>query len=296
MLKTIFSFLRFYSTNKGDLFITENLQKLYAWRKPIKPYAFIRVHNEIKTIDASLNSILSCLRGGVIGFNSCTDGSKEYILDFCKKHPQFIPAEYPYDLFPACDARYKEDNLDENLRLDSYYNFVWSKLPKNEWIIKVDVDHIWEAENLQKLCQLPIRKKDCVILNRINVHCIDNQVYINKERPLYEAGDSWILYNGEKVNFILHRGWEENKFFAWEHLALPRKKRRKIYGVLSNYHFPIIKQHRNNFNEAEWIPLEEFDFKKFFLEKNMQGRVPENMITSERILREFNKFNLKNEE
>ena len=27
--------------------VQETLQKLYAWRKPIRPYAFIRVHYEI---------------------------------------------------------------------------------------------------------------------------------------------------------------------------------------------------------------------------------------------------------
>ncbi|MDO5054401.1 MAG: hypothetical protein Q4D86_03680 [Pasteurella oralis] len=293
MLKTILLFIKFYLTNKGELFITDKLQYLYNWRKPIKPYAFIRVHNEIKTIDACLNSILPALKGGVIGFNSCTDGTKEYVLEFCKRYPQFIPVEYPYDLIPANDERYKEDELDINTRIDSYYNVVWDKLPKNEWIIKVDGDHIWDLEHLLKLCKLPVRKKDCVILNRINLHCIDNNVYISKHNPFLEPGDSWILYNHGNIKFSFSRGWKDNQFFAWEYLPLPRKKARKIYGILSNFHFPIVKQHRNDFNNNDWILLEEANIDKFIINKNMIGRIPLDMINPKRILKEFKKFNIK---
>ncbi len=98
--------LLFYLGLSKRLRITEKLQNLYRWRRPIKPYAFIRVHNEIKTIDAALKSVLPVLKGGVIGFNSCTDGTKEYVLEFCKKYPQFIPAEYPYDVIPASNKLY----------------------------------------------------------------------------------------------------------------------------------------------------------------------------------------------
>ncbi|MDP9501078.1 hypothetical protein ACNGTO_04395 [Bisgaard Taxon 45] len=295
MIKTFFSFLQFYLRNKGVLHISENMQKLYDWRKPVKPYAFIRLHNEIKTVDACLHSILPILKGGVIGFNSCTDGTKEYILEFCKKYPQFIPAEYPHYLIPANDKKYKEDNIDINSRLDTYYNFVWSKLPQNEWIIKIDGDHIWDLENTIKLCKLVIRKKDCVILNRINLHCVNEQVYIHKKVPLFEPGDSWLLYNNGKINFTFRRGWNDNEFFAWECLELPRKERRKIYGVLSNYHFPLVKSHRSNFNTEEWVLLQDYDLQKYIIENNMQGRVPDDMISTERIIAEFKKFNHENE-
>ncbi|WP_272947983.1 hypothetical protein [Rodentibacter pneumotropicus] len=79
----MFKIILFYLGLSKRLRVTEKIQKLYYWRKPIKPYAFIRVHNEIKTIDAALKSVLPVLKGGVIGFNSCTDGTKEYILHFC---------------------------------------------------------------------------------------------------------------------------------------------------------------------------------------------------------------------
>ena len=67
----------------------------------IEPWAFIRVHNEQKTLAACLNSILPALHRGVIAYNDCTDDSEQIILDFCKKNPGFIPAKYDeFNKFP----------------------------------------------------------------------------------------------------------------------------------------------------------------------------------------------------
>lgn len=57
---------------------------------PVEPWAFIRVKNEIKTIDACLESILPVIKKGVIGYHllpegEVDDGTEKYILDFCKK-------------------------------------------------------------------------------------------------------------------------------------------------------------------------------------------------------------------
>ncbi|GHP94559.1 hypothetical protein VN1204_05520 [Helicobacter pylori] len=43
-------------------------------------------------------SMLPAIQRGVIGFNDCDDGSKEVILEFCKKFPSFIPISYPYEV------------------------------------------------------------------------------------------------------------------------------------------------------------------------------------------------------
>lgn len=286
-MKNIIRFILFYLNISRRLYVTRKLQKFYSFRKPIKPYAFIRVCNEIKTIDACLQSILPCVKGGIIGFNSCTDGSKEYILDFCRKHPQFTPVEYPYDVIPACDARYKENIIPSENRLDSYYNWVWEKLPKDEWIIKVDADHIWLPQYLEMLLKLPIRKKDFIILNRINLHCDNNTCYINKKNPMTEVGDSWILYN-KNIKFLFTRGWEDNHFFAWEYL--PKPSRNRIYGVLTNYHFPIVKSQRDNFDKEQWIPLREFNFDQFIKDNKMQDRIPNEFINEQTILTHFKKF------
>ncbi len=67
-------------------------------KSPLNPWAFIRVKNEIVTLEESLFSMLPAIQRGVIGFNDCDDGSKEVILEFCKKFPSFIPISYPYEV------------------------------------------------------------------------------------------------------------------------------------------------------------------------------------------------------
>ncbi|WP_382262802.1 hypothetical protein [Helicobacter baculiformis] len=65
-------------------------------KSPLNPWAFIRVKNEIRTLEASLYSMLPAIQRGVIGYHECDDGSAEVILDFCAKFPTFVPVHYPY--------------------------------------------------------------------------------------------------------------------------------------------------------------------------------------------------------
>ncbi|STO63707.1 Beta-1,4-N-acetylgalactosaminyltransferase (CgtA) [Haemophilus parahaemolyticus] len=290
-LKIVFFYTFSHLGIPFKLRVTEKMQKLYSKREPIKPYAFIRLHNEIKTVDIALKSVLPALKGGVIGFHSCSDGTKEYVIEFCKKYPQFIPVEYPYDVIPSGDKRYMNDDFDINSRLDSYYNFIWDKLPKDEWIIKIDGDHIWNIEVLESLCRLPIRKTDCIILSRINLHCDNGKCYIHRKYPIMEGGDSWILYN-HNVRFLFNRGWNNGHFFAYERLPLPRKERKKILGICSNWHFPIVKNRRDDFKKDDWVLLKDFDIKEYIKRNKMDGRIQDEMLDEKNILNAFNSFNL----
>lgn len=284
--------ISFYMNISHKAYVTEKLLRLYRYRQPIRPYAFIRVCNEIKTIDASLHSILPLLEGGVIGFNSCTDGTKEYVEDFCKRYPQFTCIEYPYDVIPACDERYKQDILPSELCLDSYYNFVWEKLPLNKWIIKLDADHLWDIKKTLELCKIPVREKDVVVLSRINLHVHNGEVYISRKNPISESNDSWIIFNKNKT-FNMLRGWNKSEFFAYEYLPLPKNKARRIYTPVTNWHFPIVKTQRNRFIEDDWVKLSEFDMREYIKNNKLFGRVPLDMIDEKRILCEYAKFNIK---
>ncbi|MBC5858425.1 beta-1,4-N-acetylgalactosaminyltransferase, partial [Campylobacter jejuni] len=110
---------------------------------PLNPWAFIRVKNEAITLRASLESILPAIQRGVIGYNDCTDGSEEIILEFCKQYPSFIPVKYPYEV------QIENPKSEEN-KLYSYYNYVASFIPQDEWLIKIDVDHYYDAKKLYK--------------------------------------------------------------------------------------------------------------------------------------------------
>lgn len=250
ILGRIRNLLFFYTGKTKNIYITEKMLWLYCWRKPIKPYAFIRVHNEIGTIDACLKSILLVVKGGVIGFHHSDeedDGTRDYVLAFCKKYPQFTPVEYPHKVVWVGRKEYKQEGFDISKRADTYSNAVWDKLPKNEWIIKVDCDHIYDAKHLKNLCRLLIRKTDCIFLSRLNIHhCKENKVYLaeKKERKLtnlQEPGDSWIVYNGDfipKSPFTMYNNIFEHLDYVW--------KLNCIYSILSNWHFPYIKKRRQD--------------------------------------------------
>lgn len=112
-------------------------------KSPLNPWAFIRVKNEAITLKASLESILPAIQRGVIGYNDCTDGSEEIILEFCKQYPSFIPIKYPYEI------QIQNPKSEEN-KLYSYYNYVASFIPKDEWLIKIDVDISMMLKNFIK--------------------------------------------------------------------------------------------------------------------------------------------------
>ncbi|BEK14510.1 hypothetical protein B10973_11540 [Campylobacter lari] len=98
-------------------------------KSPLNPWAFIRVKNEAITLRASLESILPAIQRGVIGYNDCTDGSEEIILEFCKQYPSFIPVKYPYEV------QIQNPKSEEN-KLYSYYNYVASFIPKWRMVYK----------------------------------------------------------------------------------------------------------------------------------------------------------------
>lgn len=252
---------------------------------PIEPWAFIRVRNEIKTLDSCLKSILPVIKKGVIGYNDCDDGSEEYILNFCKKNKGFIPFKYPYTVYPSYHEAYKDNNVRKENRLDTYSNKVLENIPKGEWIIKIDCDHVFNTEKLRRIMYLPKTNEDCIILSRIDLHIENEKIYIHED-GLIETTDFWIVKNNN-LHFKFHKGYKNGKFFAYEHLSLGAKY--YIHTELINYHFPYLKNYRSKLKKEEMIPLEEF-----LKNENIGKKIDLEMLDKERILSIYKKFNLKN--
>nr|WP_318529481.1 hypothetical protein [Campylobacter sp. IFREMER_LSEM_CL1846] len=158
-------------------------------KSSLNPWAFIRVKNEAITLRASLESILPAIQRGVIGYNDCTDGSEEIILEFCKQYPSFIPVKYPYEV-------QIENPQSEKNKLYNYYNYIASFIPKNEWLIKIDVDHIYDAKKLYKSFYIPQKDNDIVSIARLNIAVENNKVYIV---PHYfvDVADHWLIKNNQ---------------------------------------------------------------------------------------------------
>ncbi|MBZ8001014.1 hypothetical protein AVCANL277_09170, partial [Campylobacter canadensis] len=137
----------------------------------LNPWAYIRVKNEDITLRASLESILPAIQRGIIAYNDCDDKSEEIILEFCKQYPSFIPKKYPYNV------QIQNPKNEEN-KLYSYYNWAASFIPKGQWLVKIDVDHIYDAKKLFSSFYLAKKDNDLVSIARLNVAVYENKVYV----------------------------------------------------------------------------------------------------------------------
>ena len=274
----------------------------YCKGTPIEPWAFIRVRNEIATIDSCLKSILPAIEKGVIGYNDCDDGTEEYIIEFCKQNPGFIPAKYPYSV----DARYESrKNLkNEKKDLAEYYNYVLSFIPENEWIIKIDCDHVYDAEKLKKIFYLPKKENDIVVLSRLDLHYCNENIYTITRNPLIELKDNFFLKKKNLKFKMVSWEFERNnkKYFAnvealyrnGQNLTSSEieKNVNFIYSELTNWHFPLIKNWRNGIKDIledkEFILLSEY--KKL---APIKTRVDIKMLDENKIKKICENFNLE---
>lgn len=210
-------------------------------KSPRNPWAYIRVKNEAHTLRASLYSILPAIQRGVIGYNDCDDGSEEIILEFCAAFPSFVPVKYPHSVDIHNPQR--EEN-----KLYMYYNYVLSVIPKGEWLVKIDVDHIYLADKLYKSFYAIQHIWDMLLHARIDFLVRDNQVKVLQNARGVFDGDHWLV-NNFGLRF---------KEFGYIEQLVPHTSR-LIRTELPSYHFPYQKQSRKHrASELEWLPLEQW--------------------------------------
>ncbi|WP_394958742.1 hypothetical protein [uncultured Helicobacter sp.] len=210
-------------------------------KSPRNPWGYIRVRNEAHTLRASLYSILPAIQRGVIGYNDCDDGSEEIILEFCEAFPSFIAVKYPHsvDIY--------NPQSEEN-KLYAYYNYVLSVIPKDEWLVKIDVDHIYVPDKLYKSFYAVKHIWDMVLHSRINFLVQDTQVEIQKDFAGVYEGDHWLINNF---------GLRFKEFGCIEQLVPHTNCIVRV--ELPSYHFPYKKISRSSkASELEWLPLEQW--------------------------------------
>lgn len=254
------------------------------------PWAFIRVKNEEQTLRASLESMLPAIRRGVIGYNDCTDSSEAIILEFCKENPSFIPAKYPHNVL-------LENPPHEHNKLHSYYNFVLSFIPENAWIIKIDVDHIYEPEILHKTLYLPKKANHAVVYPRVNFVVVDSKIYVqNNGKNGFIQGYDQLLVHKKGVTFAERKTskaaqWidntqHENTLYS-ERQVIPRDTR-YFLAPLMQWHFPALKHRRAGFIEhLDLMSLEEFKVRNQHL---LDTIIPRYMLEKEVIRERYERF------
>ncbi len=186
-----------------------------------------------------MQSILPAIQRGVIAYNDCTDGSEEIILEFCAKHPSFIPAKYPHKV------QIQNPQSEEN-KLFNYYNFALSKIPQNEWLIKIDCDHIYDAKKLYKSFYLAKSPYERVVIARMDMLVKNSQIFIQKS-PWYDMDDflnsgtdHWLIYNKNLHFEVWYPDKEKKQFYE----ILKFEPKITFHTELNNYHFALIKQTR----------------------------------------------------
>ncbi|MWV68831.1 beta-1,4-N-acetylgalactosaminyltransferase [Helicobacter saguini] len=273
-------------------------------KSPLNPWAWVRVKNEIHTIKACLESILPAFQRGVIGYNDCDDGSEEFILDFCRKYPSFIPIKYPYSV------TLKDPPTMQN-KLYFYLTYIEKFIPEDEWILKIDCDHIHDAAKLYKSFYLIHDHQSCIFYGRIHIHKFDNELYIQKYDNgfIIEGGDQLLIQRkhwwhiedlvsdkGEVVAMSKDK-WKKSELDDF--LAKEKMYKNQEFGMIANmdfiyyteinnWHFPYIKDFRaNKASEQEWVKLDDF------IESNkdlINTRIDSKMLDKDYILSLYNRF------
>ena len=220
---------------------------------PRNPWAYIRVKNEARTLESSLYSILPAIQRGVIGYNDCDDGSEEIILDFCAKFPSFIPVKYPHsvDIFAPKHKRNK---------FYAYCNYVLSVIPKGEWLIKIDCDHIYLPDKLFKSFYLLQNVWDMLVLNDLNVYFDGREILIDKNtRKSHGKGDRIMLKNINLRFREVRAAWSGVDGRVGYFETPKPHTNRKITHELTQLHFPFQKDVRKfRAENIEYIALKEW--------------------------------------
>lgn len=250
----------------------------YHPKSPLNPWAFIRVCNERETLRQSLDSIVGAISRGVIVYNECTDGSEEIIKEFCSKHKGFICVEFPYQV-AQCHCSKEEFSAKKTLA--DYYNFALSFIPQGEWLIKIDSDQLYDSQKLKESFKLVRSTQDIVFYFRLNLHCFDNLLYLNREMPISDPKDHWLICNNGLffVDDIQENNEEEVEY--WELLQIPFEYR-EFETPLNTWHFPLLKESRKSLaSKDNHIPLSQY---KEVIPTNYLSKIPSDMLDEKRIL------------
>lgn len=274
-------------------------------KSPLNPWAYIRVKNEASTLKASLDSMLPAIQRGVIGYHDCDDGSEEIIEEFCQKYPSFIPAKYPYVIEI-------ENPKHEKNKLYSYYNFCLSFIPEDEWLLKIDADHLYDAKKLFASFYIPKSKRDVVAFPRINFVLKGQEIFIqtakeqvsvfNADHALcfLDGIDQCLLYR----KYLTHKERRANRQSRWilsreDCLSLSLEdpivsyQARVFYQTdLVQWHFPAVKKDRLAYIEhLNLMSLK--DFKAYYLSTPLASKIEPFMLEEDYILNLYQRFDLR---
>lgn len=223
----------------------------------------------------------------MIAYNDCTDGSEEIILEFCAKYPSFIPAKYPHKV------QIQNPQSEEN-KLFAYCNFALSFIPKNEWLILIDTDHIYDAKKLYKSFYLAKSPYERVMYDRINFLVKNGKVSVEKSTYMKDGVgfvdkfmlhylDHWLLCNFGFEFIPQYINKEKTiQIEIWNFKPMRIDK----FTEISNYHFPYIKERRQSMNDK----VEKFTLNEIKQSRLVGTRIDSALLDEKKILQIYDSF------
>lgn len=220
--------------------------------------AFIRVKNEIKTLEACLDSIDGVFhRIVLIHSNEPDDGSIEFMNKWCQKRPYCEIHEYPHTVLPANDLRYQYNPPYRNT-LAAYYNFGLSFFEPEDWVVKIDADQIYITSALLQTLQKIDKKTQKTDRYFFGITGINSMVWRNRLVKKREAP----IIGLQSDHFIIKRKYI--KTFTqepyWEKIQLmdnPRLTRGLFLSEICWFHFSKAIKRKYTQYSAKDIPLTE---------------------------------------
>lgn len=178
--------------------------------------AYLRVKNEINTIEACLNSIDGVFdRIVIIHSNEKDDGSVAFMNAWCEKRPSCEIHEYPHAVIPSHDKRYKGSVPYENT-LAAYNQFGLQFFSPNEWVVKIDADQVYLTERLKEfvtMIKLPENDGKRFSLKGYNTFPYNGYFVKYKPVPMNGlSGDSYVIQRKNFLKFSQSSCYERVKF------------------------------------------------------------------------------------
>lgn len=116
--------------------------------------AFLRVKNEINTIEACLTSIDGVFdKIVIIHSNEPDDGTVSFMNNWCAQRTYCEIHEYPYHVVPSHNEQYTTKSVKPENTLAAYYNFGLQFFEPEDWVVKIDADQVYLTERLKKFIQ-----------------------------------------------------------------------------------------------------------------------------------------------
>ncbi len=193
--------------------------------------AYLRVKNEIKTIEACLESIDGVFdRIVIIHSNEKDDGSVAFMNKWCQeknnlysnakkllnKHSYCEIYEYPYAVIPSHHKKYRGKVPFENT-LAAYNNFGLQFFDPEDWVVKIDADQVYLTEQLKQQVEFVREKGDPNIkygLLGYNTFSWNN-IFVKFKRVPFNgrSGDSYFIKRKHFKKFVHVGNYEGLQFY-----------------------------------------------------------------------------------